>query len=65
MPYKNGKFVRHGRTMCIQPPADEPKTENVQDNKILAKIQESKKEELNEDQKKERLKKFVSFKITM
>jgi hypothetical protein len=64
MPYKNGRYIRSGRMSCIP---ELPKAEIIQENsekRMLEKVQEFKKEESqSEDQKKERLKKFVSFKI--
>jgi hypothetical protein len=66
MPYYRGRFVRTIKNSgaSIQLPATAEVVEENTDKKILEKIKETKKEEaMNEDQKKERLKKFVSFKI--
>jgi hypothetical protein len=64
MPYKNGRYIRGSG---IIPPPPSPECDVVEENaekKILEKINTAKKEEAQtEDQKKERLKKFVSFKI--
>lgn len=63
MPFKNGRYVRNDyKPLAVTSQADTPATNS--DKRILEKIQETKKEEaLSEDQKKERLKKFVSFRV--
>lgn len=63
MPFKNGRYIRGGSASMPAPPSVDVVQENTE-KRVLEKIQEIKKEEaMSEDQKKERLKKFVSFKI--
>jgi hypothetical protein len=63
MPFKNGRYIRGGSISMPVPLSVDTVEENTE-KRVLEKVKEAKKEEaMNEDQKKERLKKFVSFKI--
>jgi hypothetical protein len=63
MPFKNGRYIRGGSVSMSAPSSVDVVQENSE-KRVLEKVQEIKKEEaMSEDQKKERLKKFVSFKI--
>jgi hypothetical protein len=63
MPFKNGRYIRGGSVSMPAPPSVDVVQENTE-KRVLEKVQEIKKQEaMSEDQKKERLKKFVSFKI--
>lgn len=64
MPFKGGRFVRHSTHLKEGNKEVAATGNNVEEERIEKKVQETKTEiAKSEDEKKERLKRFVSLKI--